>query len=190
MVWPVAAGIGGFLAGALGQHSANRTNWKIAKKQMDFQERMSNTAVQRRMADLAASGINPILAGRYDASSPAGAIATMGNVGGAAVDGAAGLANTAMSAKRLKQEIINMRNAAENLTADTFNKDHDTQLKMAQANREKALKKQVEEQTRLIRNQIPESEAAAKMWRSLDTSNMDSVQKYIMLLLQTVRGGR
>ena len=53
MGWGAAvAGIAGGLAGAFGQSSANRQNWKIAKKQMEFQERMSNTAVQRRMADL------------------------------------------------------------------------------------------------------------------------------------------
>lgn len=91
-------------ATAYGQYRANRQNkaaasnamaieQRNAKRQMRFQERMSNTAHQRQMKDLRRAGINPMLSAKLGgASSPSGAMGKgytyqAGNIGAAGVEG-------------------------------------------------------------------------------------------------------
>lgn len=95
-----AAAIGG-VSSALqfkGQRDANKRNIALAREQMQFQERMSNTAHQRETKDLEAAGLNRILSlSGSGASSPGGATANVQNeLGGAAA--------TAQDALRLKKE--------------------------------------------------------------------------------------
>lgn len=64
----------GFGSANAAQRRQHRYAIELMRMQQNWAAGMSNTAVQRRMRDLDAAGINPILAGQYDASTPASAI--------------------------------------------------------------------------------------------------------------------
>lgn len=101
---PLPIWAGAALTGLLGAAGTVYTNWqhrKEARRQEQFQERMSGSAAQRSVQDYRRAGLNPALAYDRSASTPSGAAATIGDVG------AAGIAS-AQNARMVKAQLDNM----------------------------------------------------------------------------------
>lgn len=111
--------IGGALGGLFGGRSQRSHDRRMARENRAWQQMMSNTAVYRRMQDLRRSGLNPVLAARHDATTPAGAMpAGASNIGLQAAEGA----NTAMQVKMNKAGLENLKQQNWNIKADTEQK--------------------------------------------------------------------
>lgn len=90
---------------------SNQQNINQSNKQMAFQKMMSDTAVQRRVRDLLAAGLNPALAYGQDATTPSGAMVGITNP-------VAGGIATAQRAKELRENLNLMRSQQTKNQAD------------------------------------------------------------------------
>lgn len=151
---PIISGI----FGTGGQVMSDQANRAEAERNREFQERMSNTAVQRAVKDYEAAGLNPALAYDRSASSPGGTTATIGNPLGAGIA-------SALQAKQLQQALetarIQNRVAQDQSAADLGVKDMQRMRDQATALREQA-------QVQLLESQ--------KAQTDLTTQNMIKMQ--------------
>lgn len=140
---------GSIISGLFGQSSAD--------KSMEFQKKYAKKAHQWEVADLLAAGLNPILSATgKGAAIGGGATATLPDLGASAA--------TALSAKRLSQEIKNLE-ATERLLNEQTNKTT------------------VEKY--LIETSLPKARTKANLWRPVESLS-DKMQKGGSAILDSI----
>jgi hypothetical protein len=116
-----AAGISALSTMGGRSHAANWLNRRNQDRQYRYNRALRRTAVKDRMVDLANSGINPILAGKWDADSPGIGVSSSFDprIGKAAVAGAVGnLTSTAIQGAQTEQNIEESQQRVSNLIVE------------------------------------------------------------------------
>lgn len=112
------AALAGGILGKAGGDATNATNMHIARAQMKFQERMSNTSFQRGVADLKAAGLNPsMMYGGQGASSPTGSSTRVENTALPLQAGIFNALNTALQVNQQQAQVAQIEAQTRQTTA-------------------------------------------------------------------------
>jgi len=150
--------------GYLAQQDVNSANQAMSQQQMDFQERMSNTAYQRQVKDMESAGLNPMLA--YikggGASSPSGSMATYQNPVSAGAQAA--------TSAQIPSQIRNIQQQTKQTSAQTdYLEGPQTKLTNAQID-------QVDASVSKIKQEIENMPKGLTMGRTVSEWNTEAIR--------------
>lgn len=165
---------GGAVSNLQAQNQTNAMQMQLADKQMSFQERMSNSAYQRAIADMKAAGLNPALAYEQGgASTPQGAMAQLEAPKPGAIGG--GLAETAKSVMSLNADIKN-KHSQTNLNDASVTTAKETQRNLkAKTGETKANTENLVEAKKRLKNEVVQTEAEAR--KALNEANVSDAEQ-------------
>lgn len=153
----IAAGIT-----AAGSAYSNARNEGLSRENRYWQEYMSNTAYRRAVEDMREAGLNPMLAySQGGASTPAGNVAEVDSITGDAV-------GSAMQARRLKQELRNMKAQEEKTYSDESLSRQLASTEYTRQDLNTAQKRLVNQQLRLLGPELSIRKADAAMAQQME----------------------